>query len=292
MAAYRGHRTNPDKFEKSQIKIYLLILPMVLLTGLPIVFIIFHAFKPMEELFAFPPKFITTNPTLDNFRKLAKASRSAGIPISKYVFNSLFITATVVFGSLLFSTMAAYALSKLKFKGRNVMMQINQIALMFVSVAVMIPRYLIVNKLGMIDTYWAEILPLIALPVGLFLIKQFVDQVPDSLIEAAYMDGAKEWQIYLKVIIPLIKPAIATAAILVFQQVWANLETSNYYINDDSLKSLAFYMNTLTSTSTTNTVAGQGVAAAASLIMFLPNLILFCILQKNVMNTMAHSGIK
>ncbi len=292
MAAYRGHRTNPDKFEKSQIKIYLLILPMVLLCGLPIIFIIFHAFKPMEELFAFPPKFITTHPTLDNFRKLAKASRSAGIPISKYVFNSIFITAIVVFGSLVFSTMAAYALSKLRFKGRNVMMQINQIALMFVSVAVMIPRYLIVNKLGMIDTYWAEILPLIALPVGLFLIKQFVDQVPDSLIEAAYMDGAKEWQIYLKVIIPLIKPAIATAAILVFQQVWTNLETSNYYINDDSLKSLAFYMNTLTSTTTTNTVAGQGVAAAASLIMFLPNLILFCILQKNVMNTMAHSGIK
>ncbi len=292
MAAYRGHRTNPDKFEKSQIKIYLLILPMVLLCGLPIVFIIFHAFKPMEELFAFPPKFITTHPTLDNFRKLAKASRSAGIPISKYVFNSVFITATVVFGSLVFSTMAAYALSKLKFRGRNVMMQINQIALMFVSVAVMIPRYLIVNKLGMIDTYWAEILPLIALPVGLFLVKQFVDQVPDSLIEAAYMDGAKEWQIYLKVIIPLIKPAIATAAILVFQQVWTNLETSNYYINDDSLKSLAFYMNTLTSTTTTNTVAGQGVAAAASLIMFMPNLILFCILQKNVMNTMAHSGIK
>ena len=292
MAAYKGHRMNPDKFEKGQIKIFLLILPMVLLTGLPIVFIFFHAFKPMEELFAFPPKFITLHPTLDNFSKLLKASRSAGIPLSKYVFNSIFITAAVVFGSLLFSTMAAYALSKLKFKGRNVMMQINQIALMFVSCAVMIPRYLIVNKLGMIDTYWAEILPLIALPVGLFLIKQFVDQVPDSLIEAAYMDGAKEWQIYLRVVLPLIKPAIATAAILVFQQVWTNLETSNYYINDDSLKSLAFYMSTLTSTTTTNTVAGQGIAAAASLIMFLPNLILFCILQKNVMNTMAHSGIK
>ena len=188
--------------------------------------------------------------------------------------------------------MAAYALSKIKFKGAKIMMQINQIALMFVSVAVMIPRYLVVNKLGMIDTYWAEILPLLALPVGLFLIKQFVDQVPDSLIEAAYMDGAKEWQIYLKVILPLIKPAIATAAILVFQQVWNNLETSNYYVNDDSIKSLAFYMNTLTSTTTTNTVAGQGIAAAASLIMFLPNLILFIILQKNVMNTMAHSGIK
>ena len=283
---------NPDKFEKSQIKIFLCVLPMLLLCGLPIIFIIFHAFKPMEELFAFPPKFITLHPTLDNFRKLFKASRSAGIPLSKYVFNSLFITASVVFGSLLFSTMAAYALSKLKFKGRNIMMQINQIALMFVSCAVMIPRYLVVNKLGMIDTYWAEILPLIALPVGLFLIKQFVDQVPDSLIEAAYMDGATEWKIYFKIILPMIKPAIATAAILVFQQVWTNLETSNYYINDDSLKSLAFYMSTLTSTTTTNTVAGQGISAAASLIMFLPNLILFCILQKSVMNTMAHSGIK
>lgn len=283
---------NPDKFEKGQIKIFLCILPMLLLCGLPIIFIIFHAFKPMEELFAFPPKFITLHPTLDNFRKLFKASRSAGIPLSKYVFNSLFITAAVVFGSLLFSTMAAYALSKLKFKGRNMMMQINQIALMFVSCAVMIPRYLVVNKLGMIDTYWAEILPLIALPVGLFLIKQFVDQVPDSLIEAAYMDGATEWKIYFKIIIPMIKPAIATAAILVFQQVWTNLETSNYYINDDSLKTLAFYMSTLTSMTTTNTVAGQGISAAASLIMFLPNLILFCLLQKNVMNTMAHSGIK
>lgn len=282
---------NPDKFEKSQIKIILLVLPMVLLTALPIVFIIFHAFKPMEELFAFPPKFITTHPTLDNFRNLLKASRSAGIPVSKYIFNSVFITLVVVLGSLIISTMAAYALSKLRFKGRNTMMKINQIALMFVSCAVMIPRYLIVNKLGMVDTFWSQILPLMALPVGLFLVKQFVDQVPDSLIEAAYMDGAKEWQIYRKVIIPLIKPAIATAAILVFQQVWTNLEASNYYINDESLKSLAFYMNTLASAQG-NTVAGQGISAAASLIMFLPNLILFCILQRHVMNTMAYSGIK
>ena len=292
MAAYSGHKMNPDKFEKGQIKIYLLVLPMVLLCGLPIVFIIFHAFKPMEELFAFPTKFITTHPTLDNFSKLIKASRTGSNPLSKYVFNSILVTVAVVAGSLLFSTMAAYALSKMKFKGARTMMNINQIALMFVSCAVMIPRYLVVNKLHMIDTYWAEILPLIALPVGLFLIKQFVDQVPDSLIEAAYMDGASEWTIYRKVVIPLTKPAIATAAILVFQQVWANLETSNYYINNDSLKNLAFYMNTLTSASTSNTVAGQGMAAAASLIMFLPNLILFCILQNNVMNTMAHSGIK
>lgn len=290
--AYKGHTINPKKFEKGQLKIILMVLPLVIITGLPIVFIIFHAFKPMEELFAFPPRFITTHPTLDNFTKLFKASRSAGIPLSRYVFNSVIITATVVFSSLIFSTAAAYALSKLKFKGRNVMMQINQLALMFVPVAVMIPRYLIVNVLGLTNTYFAQILPLIPLPVALFLVKQFVDQVPQSLIEAAYMDGAKELQIYSRIIIPMIKPAIATAAILVFQQVWTNMEASNYYVNSDGLKTLAFYLNTLTSVSTTNTVAGQGMAAAASLILFLPNLILFCLLQRHVMNTMAHSGIK
>ncbi|MBR6897049.1 MAG: carbohydrate ABC transporter permease [Lachnospiraceae bacterium] len=292
MAAYKGHRMNPDRFEKGQIKLYIFVIPLALLTGLPIIFIFFHAFKPMEELFAFPPKFITTHPTLDNFRNLFKASRSAGIPLSKYVFNSLLITAAVMLFSLLFTTMAAFALSKLKFRGRTLMMKINEIAIMFVAVAVMIPRYLIVNKLGLVDSYWAQILPLIPLPVALFLVKQFVDQVPDSLIEAAYVDGAGDLRIYFKIILPLIKPAVATAAILVFQQVWTNLEASNYYINDEGLKSLAFYMNTLTSTSTTNTVAGQGISAAAGLIMFVPNLILFCILQKNVMNTMAHSGIK
>ena len=290
MAAYKGHRMNPDRFEKGQIKLYLFVIPLVLLTGLPIIYIFFHAFKPMEELFAFPPKFITTNPTLDNFRLLFKASRSAGIPLSKYVFNTLLITVSVVGSSMVFSSAAAYAMSKLKFKGRNFSFKINQLAIMFVPVAVMIPRYLVVEVLGLTDTYWSQILPLIPLPVAVFLLKQFVDTVPDSLIEAAYMDGATDLRVFVKIIIPMIKPALATAFVLVFQQVWGALEASNYYINDESLKSLAFYMNTLSNTS--NGVAGQGIQAAASLILFIPNLIVFCILQKNVMNTMAHSGIK
>ncbi len=291
MAAYKGHRMNPDKFEKGQIKLYLFVIPLAIITGLPIVYIIFHAFKPMEELFAFPPRFITTNPTLDNFRQLFKASRSAGIPLSKYVFNSLLITVSVVLSSMILSSAAAYAMSKLKFKGRDFVFNLNQLALMFVPVAVMIPRYLVVEFLGLTDTYWSQILPLIPLPVSVFLLKQFVDTVPDSLIEAAYMDGATELHVYFKIIIPMIKPALATAAILVFQQVWSNLEASNYYISDEGLKSLVFYMNTLASANG-NSVAGQGVQAAASLLMFLPNLILFCILQNKVMNTMAHSGIK
>lgn len=288
--AYKGNRINPKRFEKGQIKIILIILPLVLIMGLPIIFIINHAFKPMDELFAFPPRFFVTRPTTENFSKLFKASRTSGIPMSRYVFNSIWITLSVVVSSIIFSSAAGFALSKLKFKGKNTLMNINQAALMFVPVAVMIPRYLTVNMLELTNTYFAHILPLIPLPVSLFLIKQFVDQVPDTLIDAAYIDGAGDFMVYRKIIIPLIKPAIATAAILVFQQVWTNMEASNYYISDDGLKTLTFYLNTLANTN--NTVAGQGMAAAASLILFIPNLILFIILQNSIMNTMAHSGIK
>ena len=266
--AYKGKRMNPQKFEKGQIKIMLVLLPLVLFMFLPILFIANHAFKPMDELFAFPPTFIVRNPTIENFTKLVKFSRTAGIPFSRYVFNSLFVTIVTVGLSLLFTTMAAFALSKLKFKGRDLMMQINQIALMFVATAVLIPRYLVISKLGMIDTMWAHILPLLAYPVSLFLVKQFVEQVPDALIEAAYIDGATDFQIYRKLIIPMIKPAMATAGILVFQQVWGNMESSNYYVNDDSLKTLTFYMNSLVNAN--NTVAGQGMAAAATLILCRP----------------------
>ena len=288
--AYKGHRINPKSFEPSQIKIIVAVLPLVIFMALPIIFIINHAFKPMEELFAFPPTFFVRNATLDNFTSLVKASRTAGIPMSRYVFNSLIVTLLTIFLSLLFTTCAAFALSKIRFKGKNMLMNINQTAIMFVGTAVLIPRYLVISLGGMVDSYLAHILPLLAVPVALFLVKQFVDQVPDSLMEAAYMDGATDMMVYLKIILPMIKPAIATAAILVFQQVWTNMETSNYFVNDDSMKTLTFYMNTLANAN--NTVAGQGMAAAAALIMFVPNLVLFIILQKNVMNTMAHSGIK
>lgn len=288
--AYHGKRINPSRFEKGQLKIIIILLPLVIFMALPIIFIANHAFKPMDELFAFPPTFFVKNPTLENFTKLIKFSRTSGVPMSRYIFNSLIVTVLTVGLSLFFTTCAAFALSKIRFKGRDTMLQINQLAIMFVATAVLIPRYLVICKMGMIDTVWAHVLPLIAYPVALFLVKQFVEQVPDSLIEAAYMDGASDFQVYRKIIIPMIKPAIATAAILVFQQVWTNMETSNYYINDDSMKTLTFYMNSLVNAN--NTVSGQGMAAAASLILFLPNLILFIILQNSVMNTMANSGIK
>ncbi len=286
----KGKKINPKKFELGQLKIILILLPLVIFMGMPIIFIINHAFKPMEELFAFPPTFFVKSPVMDNFSKLGDFFDTNGIPLARYIFNSILVTALTVGLALLLTTMSAFALSKIKFKGRNLLGQINQIAIMFVSTAVLIPRYLVICQLHLIDNILAHILPLVAMPVALFLVKQFVDQVPDSLLEAAYMDGATDLDVYLKVILPMIKPAIATASILVFQQVWTNMETSSYFFNDDSQKTLTFAMNTLVNAN--NSVAGQGMGAAASLIMFLPNLILFIILQNKVMNTMASSGIK
>lgn len=281
---------DPKGFDRSQIKYYIILAPFVAFMLLPIIFIFNHAFKPMDELFAYPPRFLVRKPSLVNFRTLFRESQISSIPISRYIFNSLLVTITVLVLSIFISTMAGYVLSKKQFKSKKLLLEINNIALMFVATAVTIPRYLVIEFLGIQDTMLAHILPLLVMPVGLFLVKQFIDQVPDQLIEAAVIDGATEFQIYRKVILPLIKPAIATLTILSFQLVWNNLETSQLFVTRDSLRTLAFYMSTLASQS--NVVAGQGVAAAASLIMFVPNLVLFIIFQSNVMSMMSHSGIK
>ena len=289
--ALGGTRINPSRFDRRQIPFYIILIPLAIFMILPIIFIFSHSLKPLDELFAFPPTFFPKKPTFENFRNLFSTTTENGIPISRYIFNSVVVTVAVMFFNILISTMAAFALSKMKFKMKNIIFEINTIALMFVSTTVTIPRYLLISKLHIINTYFAHILPLISMPVGVFLIKQFLDQVPDSLIEAAKVDGASSFYIYRKIVLPLIRPAIATVAILSFQIVWNNIETSSLYVNDETLRTFAFYMSTLTS-NIGNNVAGQGMAAAATLIMFLPNLIMFIILQSNVMNTMAYSGIK
>lgn len=289
--ALGGTRINPSRFDRRQIPFYIILIPLAIFMILPIVFIFSHSLKPLDELFAFPPKFFPQKPTLENFRNLFNITTENGIPVSRYIFNSVVVTVAVMFFNILISTMAAFALSKMKFRMKNIIFEINTIALMFVSTTVTIPRYLLISKLHIVNTYFAHILPLISMPVGVFLIKQFLDQVPDSLIEAAKVDGASSFYIYRKIVLPLIRPAIATVAILSFQIVWNNIETSSLYVNDETLRTFAFYMSTLTS-NIGNNVAGQGMAAAATLIMFLPNLIMFIILQSNVMNTMAYSGIK
>jgi len=278
------------RMKRSQWPVYLMLSPMVLMSVLPILYIVFTAFKPIGELFAYPPKFITLRPTLDNFKKLFEASEDTIFPLSMYLFNSIVSTVAVVFIGLAIAVAAAYVLSKKRFHGREIIFKMNTLSMMFVATAVSIPRYLIIKEVGLIDSFWANIIPMLATPVGVFLLKQFVDQLPDALIEAARIDGANDYQIIWKIVLPLVKPALATVAILLFQSSWNSMEASKMFINTESLKTFAFYMNTLSNSG--NGVAGVGISAAASLLMFLPNVVLFVMMQSKVMNTMAHSGMK
>lgn len=285
-----GQKINPKTFNKSQLPFFFVLIPFSILMLLPIIFIFNQAFKPQSELFAFPPRFFVRQPTFNNFIELLRLMNASGVPFSRYLLNSLFITVTGVVLAILFTSLSAYSLSKMKFKGKKLLFEINTLALMFVPVAVSIPRYIIIAKSGMIDTYFAHILPIITLPVAMFLVKQFIDQIPGDYIQAAKMDGATELQIFFQIVMPLIRPALATVGILAFQIVWNDTSTSTLFINSEVKRTLAFFLTTLTTQS--NAVAGQGMAAAASLILFLPNLILFVIMQSRVMSTMAYSGIK
>lgn len=288
---YQGHKINPTRFSKSQIPFYAVLLPLAVVYVLPIVYIFVTAFKPLDELFAFPPRFYVVNPTLDNFRDLVNALSSSTVPLSRYLINSLLSTLLTVVASVLISLYAGYSQAKKKYRCKAAMSTINTLAMMFVPVAVSIPRYLVMKNLCVLNTFFALVLPLIAMPVGLFLITQFISDVPDALIEAARIDGATEGQIVRKVIAPMVKPALATVAILAFQSAWNAVEPSSTFVDDELLRTFPFYLSTLAS-SQGSSVSGAGMVAAASMITFVPNLVIFILMQSRVLNTMAHSGIK
>jgi len=282
---------NPRRFERGQIKVLLYMIPICIIMALPIVFIFMNAFKPIDELFAYPPRMYVKNPTFQNFVDLFNLTSQTNIPMSRYLFNSIISTAVTVIATIYLSACSGYVLSKKRFKLRDTLFKVNQLALMFVPVAVQIPRFFVIVNSGLKDNFLANIIPLLATPTCVFLVKQFIDQLPDALIEAAVIDGANDITILRKIVIPLIRSPLATVSILSFQSAWNSVEASTYYIDNDSLKTFAFYVTTLSNQSG-NVVAGKGVSAAASLIMFVPSLVLFIILQSRVMNSMAHSGIK
>jgi len=290
MAKLKGKKMDPQHFSADQIKFYLILVPIALLMVLPVVYMFNEAFKPLNELYAFPPTLIVREPTMNNFQKLFELSGSTGVPMTRYLLNSIFITTVTVILNIYITVACAFVLSKKnQYRVTRWFFSINQMALMFVQVAVAVPRYIIIVRMGMIDTWAAHIFPLIAMPIGIFLMKQFIDDVPDALIEAAYMDGAGNFAVIRRIIMPMTKPAIATVAILTFQSAWQATEASNNFITSDVMKTIYYYLNAL---QTNNAVAARGIVAAGTIILFLPNLIMFICMQSRVMSTMSHSGIK
>lgn len=279
------------RLDRFQIGLLVLMTLLAAFMALPIVYIFNHAFKPYHELFAYPPTFWVRSPTLDNWFDLISAARQSFVPFTRYLFNSVAVAVTMVAATVLISSMSAYPLSKHRFRGKQLLFSAIVLSLMFAPEAVGIPRYLVISKLGLMNHFLGHIIPSLAMPVGVFLMKQFMDQVPDELIEAAKLDGAREFTIFARIVMPICMPAVATIAILTFQATWGDAGPSALYMQDETLKTLPFYIESLTN-GLANTVAGQGRAAMATMLMFAVNFIIFLTLQKKVIDTMAHSGIK
>ncbi|MBR4234767.1 MAG: carbohydrate ABC transporter permease [Clostridia bacterium] len=262
---------------------FLLILCSFML--LPMVFVVSNAFKPLDELFIYPPKLLVNKPTLDNFASMMKLMSQSWVPFSRYLFNTVFLTAAGTLGHLVFASLAAYPLARHNFAGRNLIFGCIVLSLMFSSSVTQIPSYIIITKIGLLDSHLATLLPALQYSLGLYLIKQFMETIPDSVIEAARIDGASEWRIWAKIAMPMVKPAWLTLIILMIQQLWNAISP---YTFSEELKTLPQALNQILS----GGIARTGVSAAVSLFMLSVPFITFVVSQSQIIETMNSSGIK
>ena len=254
--------------------------------ALPLVLVISNAFKPIGEIYHYPPRFFVRQPTLKNFEQLFSIMSSTWVPFSRYIFNSLFITAAGTAGHVLFASLCAYSLAKHEFRGKKLMNGMVYLSLMFSPVIVSVTSYVLMTRLGFVNTYWAAILPAFQSSIGLYLLRQFMDQmVPDALLEAARIDGATEFTLYARIVMPIVKPAWLTLIILSVQSLW---NTPSTYLYSETLKTLPITIRQLMSAG----IARAGSGAAVTLLLLTVPIATFVITQNQIIETMGTSGLK
>ena len=266
--------------------VLVLLTAMGVFTAIPFLFSIVQSIKPVDELFVYPPRLTVSRPTLDNFAVLFHLTSSTWVPVSRYLFNSLLLTVCGTVGNVVVCSMAAYPLAKLKFHGRKLLFNLVVVSLLFTYEVTFIPNYVILSKLQMLDTFWALLLPAVATPMGLFLMKQFMEQIPDSVVESARVDGAGTLTLYWRIVMPQVKPAWLTVVIFTFTSVWNT--NGVQFIYSESRKMLPAMLSQLSGAG----VARAGVASAVAVLLLIPPVVIFLFSQKSVVETMAHSGLK
>ena len=279
-------RNKPNRSLAGDIGIWIILILFGLFMAFPLVYAINSAFKPLDEIFVFPPRLFVKNPTMDNFQDLFVIMGKSWIPFTRYLYNTVFITTVGTAGHLLIASMGAYVLAKYDIPGGRTFFSIVITALMFNGYVTAIPNYLIMSKIGWVDTVWAVVIPAFAAPMGLFLMKQYMEGIPDALLEAAKIDGAKEWRVFTKIVIPMVKPAWLTLLILSVQSLW-NTKASNF-IYSEELKTLPYALQQIIN----GGVSRAGVGAAVTLVMMIVPITIFIISESNIIETMASSGIK
>lgn len=253
---------------------------------LPMVLLVNQAFKPLNELFLYPPRFFVQNPTFNNYRALFDLMSTTWVPFSRYLFNTAFITLAGTVGHIMVASMCAYPLAKLKVPGEKFIFTIIVFSLMFHATVSDIANYTTMAFLGFIDSYNAIIIPALATSLGLYLMKQFISQIPDSLIEAARIDGASEYKTFYSIIMPNVKPAWLTLAVFSFQALWSGTHTT--YIYREELKSLPYAISQIVA----GGIIRAGPAAAVGVVMMIVPVTFFIFTQKQIISTMSSSGMK
>ena len=279
-------RRKPNRSIAGDIFLYLFLVFVAFIMAFPIIYAVSNALKPLDELFKFPPRIFAQHPTLDNFSDLFVTMGKSWVTFSRYLFNTVFITFVGTLGHLIIASMGAFVLAKYDFPGGNAFFKLVTVAMMFTGWVTQIPNYLLLNKLGWIDTYWAIIIPAFASPMGLFLMKQFMEGLPTSLIEAAKIDGANEWKVFTGVVMPNVKPACMTLIIFSVQALWNNRAST--YIYSEERKTLVYALQQIQSGGIART--GQG-AAVLVVVMIVP-IIIFVFSESQILETMASSGLK
>lgn len=267
--------------------IFLFLALVGIFMALPLVYAISSSLKPLSELWIYPPKFFVQNPTLSNFKDIFSLMSDSWVPFSRYLANTLTVAILGTGGHVIISSLCAYALAKHNFPGKELIFKTVVLSLMFSTAVTGVPSFLIMAKMKLIDSLWSMILPAFCSSLGLYLMKQFMEtSIPDALIESAHIDGANEWTIFWKIVMPLVKPAWLTLIIFSFQSLWNVGSTS--YIRSEELKTLNYALAQIVS----GGVARQGAAAAASVVMMILPIGVFVVTQSNVVETVASSGMK
>jgi ABC-type glycerol-3-phosphate transport system permease component len=268
-----------------------LVIFLLLLLGafmaFPLYYTVIQSLKPSEELFQFPPRLYVVRPTMEHYTELFQLMSNLWVPFSRYLFNTLFVAILGTVLHVLLAGMAAYPLAKHKFPGREGLFNVILLGLMFVGQVTFLPTFIIISKLNMLNSYWAYLLPSIGASLGLFLMKQFIEQLPESILEAARLDGASEWRIYFQLVLPNIKPAVLTVFIFQFVNIWNGLSKELVY--DEQLKVVKVALEQI---SASNLYARMGSGMAGSVLLMIPPIVIFILMQRNVVETMTFAGMK
>lgn len=279
-------RRKPNRSIWGDILLYVFLLFVAFVMAFPIIYAVSSALKPLDELFKFPPRVFPQNPTLDNFSDLFVTMGKSWVTFSRYLFNTVFITLVGTVGHLIVASMGAFVLAKYDFPGNKTFFKIVTVAMMFTGYVTQIPNYLILNKLGWIDTYWAIIIPAFASPMGLFLMKQFMEGLPTSLIEAAKIDGANEWKVFAGIVMPNVKPAWMTLIIFSVQALWNNKAAT--FIYSEEKKTLVYALQQIQA----GGIARTGQGAAVLVVLMIVPIAIFVFSESQILETMASSGLK